>query len=130
MGLYRQKGSHFWNYRFSFRGRRVFGTTKQRDKKLAQKVFDHERAELILGKKTGELRPIKLGDLINAYLEFSKVHNRSHEDNVSISKRVQAFFGTEIPAGEVTQALVEKYQAYRRAMKVGKEKEGKSRRFI
>lgn len=118
MGLYRQKGSSFWNYRFSFKGRRIFGSTKQRDKRLAQRVFDHERAAYILGKKTDEIKPVKLGELIDDYLQFSKLHNRSHKDNVSLSKSVLKFFGKETMAFDVTPEQVEKYQTFRKGMKV------------
>jgi len=128
MGIYKQSGSPYWSYRFTLRGQRIFGSTKQRDKKLAQNIYEHERSEYILGKKTGEIKPIKLGDLIGEYLKFSEVHNRSHKDNISLSKRILAFFGSDIPAGEIMPERIEKYQAYRKNMKIGERED--ATRFV
>jgi integrase len=119
MGLYRQAGSPYWHYRFSYQGRRIFGSTKQRARILAQKIFDRERSEYILGRRTGETKSIKLRNLVDDYLQFSAVHNRSHKDNLSLSKKILAFFGTDVMACEIKPERIEKYQAYRKAMKVG-----------
>ena len=128
MGLYRQKGSSFWNYRFTLSGKRIFGSTKQRHRKLAEKIFEHERSEYVMGKKIGRVEPVVLGDLVDEYLDFSKLHNRSHKDNVSLSKKVLAFFKRDSLAGDVTPEQIEKYQAFRKGMKVYERKDTK--RFV
>lgn len=118
MGLYKQAGSPFWNYRFSLRGTRLFGSTKVKDRKLAQKIYEHERAQYVLGEKTHEVRPLKLKELIADYLEYSKANKRSYRDDVSLSKRVLTHFG-DCMAQEVTQQRIEQYKAVRREKKVG-----------
>ena len=119
MGLYKQTGSPFWNYRFSLRGTRISGSTKATDLKVAKKIYEHERAQYVLGEKTHEVRPIKLKELIGDYLEYSKANKRSYRDDVSLSGRVLAHFG-DCMAQEVTQQAVERYKAIRRQKKVGK----------
>src|SRR2546425_906800 len=110
MGLYRQKGSRFWHYRFSLRGRRIFGSTKQREKRLAQRVYQHERAQYVLGEKTNEVQPVKLKVLIDEYLEnYSRTHKRSYSDDVSLKNRVLKYFG-DCLASEVTQQSIERYK--------------------
>lgn len=118
MGLYKQAGSPFWHYRFSLRGTRLHGSTKVKDRKLAQKIYEHERAQYILGEKTHEVRPAKLKDLIADYLEYSKANKRSHRDDVSLAGRVLHYFG-DCMAQEVTQQSIERYKAVRREKKVG-----------
>jgi integrase len=117
MGLYKQEGSPFWNYRFSLQGTRISGSTKVKDRKLAQKVYEHERAQYVLGEKTHEVRPIKLKELIADYLEYSKANKRSYRDDISLSGRVLAYFG-DCMASEVTQQSIERYKAVRREKKV------------
>ena len=119
MGLYRQPGSRFWNYRFSFRGKRIFGSTKQRDRRLAQRIFEHERAQYVLGEKTTEVRPVKLGVLIDEYLSnYSRIHKRSYNDDVSLKNRVLSYFG-DCMASEVTEETIERYKSVRRQKKIG-----------
>lgn len=121
MGLYKQAGSPFWHYRFSLRGTRLHGSTKVKDLKLAKKIYEHERAQYVLGEKTHEVRPIKLKELSDDYLEYSKANKRSYRDDVSLSGRVLAHFG-DCMAQEVTQQSIERYKAVRRMKKVGKGK--------
>jgi integrase len=119
MGLYRQPGSRFWNYRFTFKGRRIFGSTKQRGRKLAERIFDHERAQYILGEKIKEAQPVKLKTLIDEYLEnYSRIHKRSYQEDVSLKNRVLSYFGDSM-ASEVTQENLERYKAVRRKKKIG-----------
>jgi integrase len=119
MGLYRQEGSPYWNYRFSLKGRRIFGSTKQTDKKLAQRIYQHERAQYVLGEKTHEVQPVKLKVLIDEYLEnYSRTHKRSYSDDVSIKNRVLSHFG-DCMASEVTEQSIERYKAVRRQKKIG-----------
>lgn len=118
MGLYKQSGSPFWHYRFSLRGTRIHGTTKVKDRKLAQKIYEHERAQYVLGEKTHEVRPIKLKELIADYLEYSKANKRSYRDDVSLASRVLGHFG-DCMAQEVSQQSLERYKAVRRTKKVG-----------
>lgn len=119
MGLYKQPGSPFWNYRFSLRGTRISGSTKVGDRKLAQKIYEHERSEYILGKKTGATKPIKLRDLLQKFLnDYSRTNKRSYSSDVVAAKRINAFMGDKL-ASDITPHILEQYKGHRRSMIVG-----------
>lgn len=118
MGLYKQVGSPYWSYRFTFQGQRINHTTRQRDLKLAKKMYEHERSQYILGERIHEVRPAKLKDLIADYLEYSRTNKRSYLDDVSLAGRILAFFG-DCMAQEVTQQSIERYKGARREKRVG-----------
>lgn len=119
MGLYRMSSSPYWWYSFMLNGKQVCRSSKQTDKKQAKKIFEHERSQFVLGEKTGVLKPIKLKELIQTYLnDYSKGRKRSYADDVSISKRVLAHFGENVMAAEVSRADIERYMTLRRQKQV------------
>lgn len=119
MGIYKHPNSPYWYYSFTIHGKSVCKSSKVTDKKLAKKIFEHERSQFVLGEKTGEVRPVKLKDLINDFLEYGKVHKRSYWDDVSISRRVLEYFGENVMADEVGRESVEKFMAFRKQKIVG-----------
>ena len=84
---------------------------------IRQKIYEHERAQYVLGEKTHEVRPLKLKELIDDYLEYSKANKRSYRDDVSLAGRVLAHFG-DCMAQEVTQQSIERYKTVRHEKKV------------
>lgn len=114
MGLYRQKGSPFWWYSFSFEGRRVFASTGVTDYKAARQIYTIKRNEHTLRKVRDELPPIKLRELLARYLEdYSKVNKVSHSTDLFRAKTLGDFIGDKL-ASDVTPHDLERYKAHRR----------------
>lgn len=118
MGVYKRKDSPFWWFSFRHDGKRIADSTGMTDYKLANQVYVMKRNKHIIRKEKGEIAPIKLRDLIQHFLDdYSKANKKSYSDDLSLAKKLNAFFGEKL-ASEITPQLVEQYKSHRRQQPV------------
>lgn len=114
MGLFRRPNSPFWWYKFKLEGTPVIyrGSTETSSKKLAQKVYDKKRQEVVDGKNFPHKVKTRLKDMIDSYMNDYGINKASYNHDVSRAKRFLDFFGN-CYLHEITQHRIEQYIAER-----------------
>jgi hypothetical protein len=113
MGVYKQGGSWFINYRVEGRRKREkIGASK----KLAETVLAKRKAEIAEGKFLDRKRVprIRFEAFAEEYLEYSKANKRNYGRECCLMRHLVKAFGDR-NLGEITVWQVERHKARRRA---------------
>lgn len=110
MGLFRRSSSPFWWYKFKLEGAPVVyrGSTETSSKKLAQKVYDKKRQEVVDGKNFPQTVKTRFKEMIETYFNDYGKNKASYNHDLSRGKRFLAFFGN-CYLHEITQHRIEQY---------------------
>lgn len=97
MGLFKRTNSECWQMCFFLEGRRVRTSTGTANKRLAQKVFDEKKAQVVTGtyRPRSELKTeMTSTELVDECLaKHSRVEKRSWQRDESIGRMLKAHFG-------------------------------------
>jgi len=108
MGLYR-RGSVWW-MSFNYNGQQIRRSTETKDKKLAQRIFDKLKGELVSGKYyVLDIDNVLFEDLKTDLVNDYKINGRKSLDRAKLSiKHLSSFFGG-IKTKDITSSLIESY---------------------
>ncbi len=114
MGLYRRNGSPHWQMCFFVNGNKVRMSTKTKNKKSAQKIFDRTKGQVAEG--TFKLKPdcrMTFEKLVEEFIEkHSKVEKTNPLVDVHLSKRLIKFFG-QTPIEKITPLDLKEWRKWR-----------------
>ncbi len=116
MGLFKRNDSPYWWYYIELDGRKVTGSTRTPDKRLAEKIHLEKRHQLVEEKTFPSERGkrMRFGAMCGLYLEkHAKVNKRSWHDDEIIIGKLRAHFG-DAALSAVTPQGVEEYKAGRK----------------
>lgn len=116
MGIYRQKNSRYWWFKFEIRGRRHCGSTLTTDKALARSIFEKKRTEALEGrffdKKTEYKTTVQ--EMVDTYIrDYSTANKRSVDTDRHRVKPLLKFFGRRRLI-DISKHTLEQYKSSRR----------------
>lgn len=113
MGLYKHPNSPYWYYSFSVNGQRITGSTRTTNKTIAKQIFETEKVDYLRGdKKLNSNNRITLFEVKNEFLEWSKLHKRSYNRDVTIVNHLFKFFGNK-QIRDIKNVDIERYKRKR-----------------
>lgn len=113
MGLYKHPNSPYWYYSFTVNGQRVTKSSRTTSKTLAKQLYQAEKVDCLRGeKKLTATNRTTLFDLGNEFLEWSKVHKRSYNRDVTIVNHLCGFFGNRLLC-DISCLDIERYKKFR-----------------
>jgi integrase len=114
MALYKRPDSPYWWFSIKMPGQpRIFISTKTADKKLAQKIHDVERGQIIEGKISKKPKKILLSRLVSEYLRLNFENLYDLKNNQFTLKSVLSHFKDKF-ASELSPKDVENYRFHRK----------------
>jgi len=116
MGIFRRKDSPYWWYRIQLDHRVVSGSTRVRDKRLAEKIYLEKRHQAVEEDHFPGLkgRRVPFPQMCRMFMEkYSKASKRSWYSDQSTIRRLNAFFGN-CTLASITPQKVEEYKASRK----------------
>ena len=98
MGLYKRKDSKFWQMLFEFNGEEMRMSSKTSNKKIAQRIYDKMKGEIVEGKHFKIIKdniPFeKLAD--DFYEKYIKIERQCHEKDRYLGETLKRYFGSKL----------------------------------
>ena len=118
MPLYKRKNSKTWQMCFCVNGKKVRKSTKTTSKKLANKIYEKAKVEALEGKFLNKQKSkMPFDQLVKEFIEkHSKVEKASYVNDISIGKRVTAYF-KKTPIGKITAYDIKSWRHWRMQQK-------------
>lgn len=116
MSVYRPKGSPFYHFDFQVGGDRVYGSTKQKERRLAEAVERDEKrkAQAAAKPKKRGRGPMTFNAAAGRYWDEVGQHTDSADETERNLERLVTWIGPDTPIAEITDDAVSRLVARRR----------------
>lgn len=113
--LFRQRGSPFWWMAYHVDGGRRRKSTRQADRRKAERILRQKVAEALVGEDDYLGKPLSLGQLLDfVRADYKAKRRRSLATLKYCLRHLTDFFGEKTPVARITTPKIDQYIAQRR----------------